>query len=79
MWEDDKQLISAYKACYTNLLTEMREGGEVDLEGACQQETIALQKATEKAVTQYKKLNTPNIGEKYVNTWTPIVPYFQNL
>ena len=43
MWEADKEVLKAYKECYRNLLTEMREGeGDVDIGGACQQETTAL-------------------------------------
>jgi len=35
MWESDKEVLRAYKECYRNLLTELREGGEVDLKEAC--------------------------------------------
>tara|TARA_B110000285_G_C14679646_1_gene404052 strand:- start:359 stop:490 length:132 start_codon:yes stop_codon:yes gene_type:complete len=43
MWEADKEVLKAYKECYRNLLTEMREGeGDVDIGAACQQETTAL-------------------------------------
>ena len=42
MWAADAELIRAYKACYTNVITNMREGEEVDLGGACVQETKAL-------------------------------------
>ena len=42
MWEIDRQLILAYKECYRNLLTEMREGEDVDLSSACTQEANAL-------------------------------------
>ena len=38
MWAADAELIRAYKACYTNVITNMREGEEVDLGGACVQE-----------------------------------------
>ena len=55
MWKDDKLMINAYKECYRNLLTELREGGDVDLASACAAETKALQAATEKSVKYYKK------------------------
>ena len=42
MWESDKIVLRAYKECYRNLLTEMREGEDVDLASACLQETKAL-------------------------------------
>ena len=35
MWEIDREAIRAYKECYRNLLTEMREGGDPDLSGTC--------------------------------------------
>ena len=42
MWEVDKAVLRAYKECYRNLLTDMREGGDVDLASACTNETKAL-------------------------------------
>lgn len=42
MWEVDREVIRAYKECYRNLLTEMREGGDVDLSSMCVQESNAL-------------------------------------
>ena len=50
MMNADKLLIKAYRECYQNLLSEMREGAEVDLSTACVAETKALQSATEKSV-----------------------------
>ena len=35
MWEVDRETIRAYKECYRNLLTEMREGEDVDLSAMC--------------------------------------------
>ena len=79
MWECDKEVIRAYKECYRNLLTEMREGEEVDFAGACVQETTALQNATNKAAAWYKDHHAQGVPEKRHGYFTPQMPYFQNL
>ena len=53
MWTADAELVRAYKACFTTVITNMREGEEVDLAGACIQETKALQRGTQKAAAYY--------------------------
>ena len=62
MWESDKALLRAYQECYRNLLTEMREGGDVDLSSACLQETKALTKVTDKAIKFYKEATRQQDG-----------------
>ena len=79
MWEDDKKMIRAYKDCFRNLLTEMREGGDVDLANACVQETKALQTATEKAIKYYKDGHPLAVPDRKQAFHTPVTPYFQNL
>ena len=79
MWETDKAQIRAFRECYRNLLTEMREGGDVDLSGCCVQETNALDRATGKACAYYMDKNTSNQRDKVQGFYTPNLPYFQNL
>ena len=80
MWEADKEVLKAYKECYRNLLTEMREGeGDVDIGSACQQETTALQNATQKASQWYKDHNPMNVPERRQGYYNPQMPYFQNM
>ena len=76
MWEIDRQLIKAYKECYTNLLTEMKEGGDPDLSSMCVQETNALQNATGKAIAYYQDKNPQNQRERSLNFFNPHLPYF---
>ena len=42
MWEKDKELLTAFRSCFSTLLTSMKEGEEVDLSSACIEETEAL-------------------------------------
>ena len=79
MWESDKAVLKAYKECYTNLLTEMREGGDVDLAEACVPETNALQNASHKAANWYKDKSVLAVNDRKQGLYTPRVPYFQNL
>ena len=76
MWESDKDVLRAYKECYSNLLTEMREGGEVELGEACVAETTALLNATKKASEWYKDKNPVVIGEKKQGYYKATMPFF---
>ena len=78
MWESDKEVLRAYKECFTNLLTEMREGGEVDLSEACVAETTALQNATNKAVGWYKDKHPMIVNERRQGLYEARQPFFQN-
>ena len=78
MWESDKDVLRAYKECFTNLLTEMREGGDVDLGEACVAETTALQNATNKASAWYKDKHPMAVNERRQGLYVARQPFFQN-
>ena len=73
MWESDKEVLRAYKECFSNLLTEMREGdaADVDLSSACVQETTALQNATQKATVWYMDHHEQNVNERKKGFYNP--------
>ena len=79
MWEADKDVLRAYKECYANLLSEMREGGDVDLGSACAAETKSLQNAANKAVAFYKGNNPMVVNERKQMFYNPKIPYMQNM
>ena len=79
MWEADKDVLRAYQQCYSNLLSEMREGGDVDLSEACKAETKQLQNAANKAVAYYKNNNPMVVTERKQAFYNPKIPYFQNM
>ena len=79
MWESDKKVLEAYKACFANLVSEMREGEEVDMSGMCVSETTALQSATAKAATWYVTKHVQDVPENQQMYYNPNIPYFQNL
>ena len=64
MWEYDRNLILAYKNCMQGVVTEMREGGDVDLANACANEYKLLDKGLNGAIANYKRQHDIGIKEK---------------
>ena len=57
MWEKDKQLLSMYRECMSNLMTEIKSGEEIEWEDACSVESAKLQQYTFDMVWLYKNGN----------------------
>jgi hypothetical protein len=64
MWEADKKVLEAYKACFANVVSEMRSGEDVDFSGLCVSETTALQAATAKAAAWYIEKHPQEVSER---------------
>ena len=57
MWEKDKILLSMYRECMNNLMSDVRAGEEVDWEDACAVESAKLQQYTSDMIYMYQKKN----------------------
>ena len=79
MWEKDKQVLRAFRECYANLKASAAAGEEVDLAGACVEETEALTSYTLQMIGHYKSSTGQEVSEKKQRYYNPKVPYFQNL
>ena len=79
MWEKDRQILSAFKECFANIHTQMEAGEDVDLSGACIEETEALVSYTQAQIAYFKNKTPQELSEKKQKYYNPKVPYFQNL
>lgn len=79
MWEKDKQLLSMYRTCMANLMTEVSAGEDVDWEDACAVESAKLQQYTSDMIYLYQKKHYQGTTEKRQSYYTPRVPYNQNI
>ena len=68
-----------YRECMANLMTELKDGEEVEWEDACSVESAKLQQYTFDMVYLYKSKNYQNVSEKKMSYYTPRVPYNQNI
>ena len=57
MWEKDKQLLNMYRECMTNLMSEIKDGEEIEWEDACAVESAKLQQYTFDMVDLYRNSN----------------------
>ena len=64
MWEKDRRLLNAFRECYSNLITSIEAGEDVELGGACVEETEALTAYTIATIGYYKTKNSTAIPEK---------------
>lgn len=65
MWEKDRELILAYRECFTNLHQSLKDGEEVDLKSACVDETQALLKYTLATIARYKDKHPQEVKDKH--------------
>ena len=79
MWEKDKELLEMYRNCMKNLMTEIRDGEEIEWEDACSVESAKLQQYTFDMIYRYKSMNVSEISEKQASFYTPRVPFHQNI
>ena len=57
MWEKDKQLLKMYRECMGNLMSEIKQGEEIEWEDACAVESAKLQQYTSDMIDYYKMHN----------------------
>lgn len=79
MWERDRQLLKAFKDCFANATTSIKEGEEVDYSSICTSETEALIKYTLSNINYYKENHPQELNDKKQKYYVPKQPYFQNL
>lgn len=79
MWEKDRQLLKAFRECYSNLVSSMDTGEEVDVAGTCVEETEALTAYTLSVIEYYKAKHPSEMSDRKARYFTPKQPYFQNL
>ena len=54
MWEKDKKVIRAYRACMKNLFEELKSGEPVDFESSCVLEGAKVEKYVFAQIETYK-------------------------
>mmetsp|Transcript_21657 Transcript_21657/g.29879 ORF Transcript_21657/g.29879 Transcript_21657/m.29879 type:complete len:80 (+) Transcript_21657:31-270(+) len=78
MWQKDKILIKQYRDCMNDLIAAMKQGEEVDLEGACIVESEKLSSYTGIMLDAHYMKNPSKISGKRAEQCNPTIPYNQN-
>lgn len=79
MWEKDKQLLRAFRECWANVDTQLKDKEEVDVTSVCIEETEALTTYTIGMINYYKGKQNSSLSAAKQNLYTPKIPYHQNL
>ena len=79
LWNKDKQVLQAFKDCYSTFQESVRNGEEVDVSSVCLDESEALLNYTVSIIGNYKNGASMEISDKKTRYYSPKVPYFQNM